>query len=132
MSIGALFKHKGYLGRPVVDPETMTIRGEVANTRDVVTFHGKTVEEASQAFRDSVDDYLAFCATLGVAPEKPFSGRFVIRTEPEIHRALTAIAQAEGRKLADITRRALRREVRKSLLNVSNGGTKTRVGPKPD
>jgi len=37
---------------------------------DVVTFQGKTLEEIVQAFHDSVDDYLAFCAEpLRVAAE---------------------------------------------------------------
>jgi predicted HicB family RNase H-like nuclease len=29
---------------------------------DVITFEGVTFAEARQAFRDSIDDYLAFCA----------------------------------------------------------------------
>ena len=52
--------YKGYVGQFNVDTETGLIRGMVINTRDVITFHGKTVEEAQQAFRDSVDDYLEF------------------------------------------------------------------------
>jgi len=43
----------------------------VINIRDVVTFEGETVEEVQQAFRDSVDDYLAFCAERNEEPEKP-------------------------------------------------------------
>lgn len=34
--------------------------GRVANIRDVVTFKGRFIEEALQAFKDSVDDYLEF------------------------------------------------------------------------
>ncbi len=30
--------------------------------KDVVTFQGQSVDEIVQAFRDSVDDYLEFCA----------------------------------------------------------------------
>ena len=59
--------YKRYVGQFNVDIETGLIRGMVINTRDVITFHGKTVEEAQQAFRDSVDDYLEFCASLGEA-----------------------------------------------------------------
>jgi predicted HicB family RNase H-like nuclease len=36
--------------------------GEVINISDVVTFEGSSADELTQAFRDSVDDYLAFCA----------------------------------------------------------------------
>ena len=50
--------YKGYVGQFNVDIETGLIRGMVINTRDVITFPQKAVEEAQQAFRDSVDDYL--------------------------------------------------------------------------
>jgi predicted HicB family RNase H-like nuclease len=43
-----------------------------------------------------VDDYLAFCAERGESPEKPFSGKFVVRLPAELHRK--AYIQA---KLAD-------------------------------
>ena len=43
-----------------------------------------------------MDDYLEFCAQRGEAPEKPFSGKFVMRLPPELHRK--AYIQA---KLAD-------------------------------
>lgn len=63
------FNYRGFVGAPKIDVEANVIRGRVDNTRDTITFFGKTVDEAAQAFRDSVDDYLAYCAELGVAPE---------------------------------------------------------------
>jgi len=45
----------------------------MAAIRDVVTFEGTTVAEIIQAFHDSVDDYLAFCAELGQEPDRPGS-----------------------------------------------------------
>lgn len=45
----------------------------------LLCFEGASVEEVQQAFRKSVDDYLAFCAERGESPEKPFSGKFVVR-----------------------------------------------------
>ncbi len=71
--------YKGYIGDLRVDLDAGVLRGKVINTRDTITFQGKTVEEARRAFRDSVDDYLEFCAATGDPPEKPFSGRFVVR-----------------------------------------------------
>ena len=53
-----------------------SIDGEVINIRDVVTFQGQSVDELRQALADSVEDYLAFCAERGEAPDQPFSGRF--------------------------------------------------------
>ena len=89
-------EYKGYIGKIEVDEEAGILYGEVINIRDVITFEGQSVEEAQRAFRESVDDYLAFCAERGESPEKPFSGKFVIRLPADLHRK--AYIQA---KLAD-------------------------------
>ena len=57
-----MMRHKGYIGHVVFDDEAVIFHGEVINTRDVITFQGTSVDELQQAFVDSVDDYLAFCA----------------------------------------------------------------------
>jgi len=64
-------KHKGYEGTVRFDEDADIFYGEVSNTRDVITFRGKSVEELRRAFRDSVEDYLAFCAERGEEPNGP-------------------------------------------------------------
>jgi predicted HicB family RNase H-like nuclease len=61
-------KYKGYAGLVQYDAEARLLHGEVLDLRDVVTFQGRSVEEVEKAFRDSVDDYLAFCAERAAAP----------------------------------------------------------------
>jgi predicted HicB family RNase H-like nuclease len=73
-----LMSYKGYTGSIEVDTEADILFGRVVGLRDVVTFQGGTVSEARRAFQDSVDDYLAFRAERGEAPEKPASNRFLI------------------------------------------------------
>lgn len=63
-------EHKGYLAEVDYDEETDTFHGEVVNLRDVITFEGDCVQDLKQAFCDSVEDYLAFCAARGEEPEK--------------------------------------------------------------
>jgi predicted HicB family RNase H-like nuclease len=63
----------------------------------VLTFEGETVKEAEQAFHDTFDDYLDWCAERGKEPEKPFSGKLVFRMPLEVHRA-AVIAAAQERK----------------------------------
>ena len=92
-------RHKGYLGRAEIDQDAGVIRGEVVNTTDTITFQGKTVEEAADAFRESVDDYLTFCQELGEPPEPPFSGTFLIHLAPEFHRDLSLQALTNGQSL---------------------------------
>jgi predicted HicB family RNase H-like nuclease len=62
----------------------------------VITFQGESVAEVTQAFHDSVDDYLEFCAGLGQSPEKPYSGQFVLRLDPKLHRDLAMFAEVMG------------------------------------
>lgn len=70
--------------------------GDVMDLRDMITFSGASVEELRQAFKQAVDDYIAYCESKSLTPEKPFSGRFVLRLEPSMHRE-AAIAAASAR-----------------------------------
>jgi predicted HicB family RNase H-like nuclease len=94
-----MMEYKGYIGKVEVDDEAEILHGEVINLRDVITFEGRTVEELRQAFQDSVDDYLAFCAERGEEPEKPFSGKFVVRMTPELHRKVYTKAKLADKSL---------------------------------
>jgi predicted HicB family RNase H-like nuclease len=88
--------YSGYQAVIEFDDEAEVFHGEVAGLRDVITFQGKSVAELKKAFRDSVDDYLAFCRSRGEEPEKPFSGQFIVRTAPQTHRLAVMAARAKG------------------------------------
>lgn len=62
-------EYHGYIGQVKYDEEAEIFHGEVVNTRDVITFQGKNVLEIKQAFQDSVQDYLEYCAKLGQQPQ---------------------------------------------------------------
>jgi predicted HicB family RNase H-like nuclease len=94
-----MMEHKGYIGKVEFDDEAGIFHGEVINTRDVITFQGESVAELSKAFRDSIDDYLAFCESRGEEPDKPFSGQFVARIPPELHRQVSIAASLKGKSL---------------------------------
>ncbi len=88
-----MMEYKGYIGVVEFDSEARIFHGEVVNTRDVITFQGSSVDEIDRAFRESVDDYLEWCAEEGTEPEKPYSGRFNLRLPPELHRRLAVSAR---------------------------------------
>lgn len=94
-----MLSYKGYHATLEIDTDNQVIYGLVQDMRGVIHFEGDTIPEAIQAFYDSVDDYLAFCEELGCAPEKPYSGRFSVRTSPEIHRCVSLVAASEGKSL---------------------------------
>jgi predicted HicB family RNase H-like nuclease len=79
-------EYKGYMGIVEYDDDAKLFHGDVINTRDVITFQGTTVKEIERAFKDSVDDYLAWCSEEGTEPERPYSGRFNLRLPPELHK----------------------------------------------
>ena len=81
-----MIEYKGYIGVFEFDPEIDAFHGSVINTNDVITFYGKSIAELRKEMRTSVDEYLAFCQEEGRSPEKPFSGKLLIRTNPELHR----------------------------------------------
>ncbi len=94
-----MLTYKGYTAQIEVDTEAALLHGRVLDIKDVVTFKGKTVEELRQAFEDSVDDYLEFCAELGEEPDKPFSGKLPFRTSPEHHRKIFLAATQAGKSI---------------------------------
>lgn len=94
-----MLDYKGYKGHVEFDPAARIFHGEVLNTRDVITFQGTSVAELEQALRESVDDYLEFCAERGEEPDKPFTGRLMVRLAPELHRELYVEARGEGKSL---------------------------------
>lgn len=94
-----MMEYKGYVGKVEIDDDAGILYGEVINVRDVITFEGTTVDEIHQAFRESVDDYLDFCAQRGESPEKPFSGKFVVRLPAELHRKAYIQAKLEDKSL---------------------------------
>lgn len=92
-------EHRGYTATVEFDAGDGILVGRVIGVNDVITFHGTTVKQVVSAFHESVDDYLAACAKLGQSPDKPASGKFIVRAAPLTHRAALAMATAEGKSL---------------------------------
>ena len=78
-----MMHYKGYEAVIEFDEEADIFHGEVINLRDVITFQGSSAMELKQAFANSIEDYLAFCAERGEEPDKPFSGQFVVRSRTD-------------------------------------------------
>src|SRR5271168_2166803 len=94
-----MMEYKGYVGKVEFDDEAEIFHGEVIDTRDVITFQGRSVDELKTAFQESIDDYLALCKQRGEEPNKPFSGQFVTRIPPELHRQVNLAASISGKSL---------------------------------
>lgn len=94
-----MMRYKDYLARVEYDDESNIFHGEVINTRDVITFQGKSVEGLKKAFEDSVEDYFAFCKERGEEPDKPFVGRLTVRLSPDQHKKVIIAAEKSGKNI---------------------------------
>ena len=94
-----MLNYKGYSGQINYDGEARIFHGEVIDTRDIITFQGKSVDEIEMAFRESIDDYLGFCNERGEQPDKPFSGKFILRMSPKLHHKIYLKASRSGKSL---------------------------------
>ncbi len=133
-------EYKGYTGIPFIDEESESLYGHVIGLRDVITFQGETIAELAQSFRDSVDEYLDFCESLGRSPERPFSGRFMLRIRPELHRTLATKAEVQRVSLNSLIESFLERAAtqeesgpaRSTTLSLANrpGWSRRKTPPK--
>jgi predicted HicB family RNase H-like nuclease len=94
-----MLKHNGYVGQVQFDSDADIFYGEIIGIRDVITFQGRTVDEIKQAMIDSVEDYLDMCRKHDKEPEKPFSGKLIVRLESELHRKVACAALKEGKSI---------------------------------
>jgi predicted HicB family RNase H-like nuclease len=76
--------HGGYTARIEFDERDGIFVGRVLGLRSIISFHGETVAELRREFAVAVDDYLRDCNEQGLAPEKPASGRLLLRVPPEV------------------------------------------------
>ncbi|MFP4127962.1 MAG: type II toxin-antitoxin system HicB family antitoxin [Desulfonatronovibrio sp.] len=107
-----MMEYKGYFARVDFDDEANIFHGQVINLRDVITFEGESVDELRKAFIDSVEGYLEFCAERGEDPEKPYSGKFLVRVGPELHKTLAIQARKNSTSLNTWVTEALNRTVK--------------------
>ena len=92
-------RYKGYAARIEYDARDDIFVGRVLGMRDIISFHASSVPELHEAFRGALVDYLADCAEQGIAPEKPASGKVMLRIRPEVHAAASVAARAAGKSL---------------------------------
>lgn len=91
--------HLGFTARVEYDERDGIFAGRILGIRAIISFHGDTVARLRRAFEGAVKDYLADCEEQGLRPEKPASGKILLRVPPEVHGAALVAAQASGKSL---------------------------------
>jgi predicted HicB family RNase H-like nuclease len=90
-----MLEYRGYAGIVEFDPDLDLFAGHVIDLRDTIYFEGRSVTELKTSLWRAVDTYLEMCAEDGRDPDRPYSGKFVVRVPSELHRALAAAAASE-------------------------------------
>ena len=101
--------YRRYRARVEFDAEDGLFFGRIAGIRDGVGFHADSVPALVEAFHQAVDDYIETCASLGKTPERPFSGKLMLRLDPVVHAKSVEAAELAGKSLNQWTEDVLRR-----------------------
>lgn len=107
MNHDAVLQYKGYWARIEYSAEDRLLYGKIEGIADLISFESESAGEIESAFHDAVDDYLAFCAEQGKAPDKPYKGSFNVRIPPELHRRAAREASRRGLSLNQYVEEAL-------------------------
>lgn len=100
--------YKGFAAAVEFDADDLILVGRIAGINDVVGFHGESPQELLAAFHEAVDDYIETCARAGKAPEKSYSGKVMLRVDPDLHAQIALAAQLAGKSINQLGEEALR------------------------
>ena len=64
-------EYRGYIGRFIYNEDREIFEGHVENIRDIVIFHGKSMDSLYFAFKDAIQEYIDWCRKMGREPNKP-------------------------------------------------------------
>jgi len=105
--------YKGYTTSMVFDAQDKIIVGRILDVDDIISFHAESVAEFESNFHAVIEVYLAASKELNSAPEKPASGKVMLRIAPEIHAAALKAAARSGTSLNKWAEGALGKAARK-------------------
>lgn len=102
-------KYKGYYGSVEYDEEDQCLTGKVLGMKKgCIIYEGESVQELIEDFKKGIDHYLEVCQEQGIEPEKPYSGKLILRLTPLLHREAAECAAANGVSLNEFIVRAIR------------------------
>lgn len=84
--MNSMMEYKGYHASVEYDAEDNIFVGEVFGITDSLNFHGMSVTELNEMFKQCIDNYLDMCNKIGKNPDKEFKGTFNVRIPPEMHK----------------------------------------------
>ena len=107
--------YKGYLGSVAFSEKDQVFFGKIEGINGLVNFEGESVKELTNSFHEAVDDYLAYCESEGIVPDKSYSGMLNVRLTPVIHRQIAILAIQSGLTINGFIRKALEDKINTEL-----------------
>jgi predicted HicB family RNase H-like nuclease len=92
-------RYRDYIATIEADEDGGFFHGEVINTRAVLTFQGKSLDELKHEFAETIADYEEWCKQRGKEPERPYSGSLTLRMPPDLHRRVAEAAARSGKSI---------------------------------
>lgn len=101
-------RYKGYSGTVEYDESVGYLVGKVLGLKKaLILYEGGTIEELKKDFEEAVDDYLQTCNKEGITPEKPYSGKLILRITSQLHGEAAEKAATLGISLNEFISRAI-------------------------
>ncbi len=100
--------YRGYTATVEYDGDDEILVGRVLGIRDIIDCEGESVVELEKDFHAAIDSYLKACKILEKKPNKPCSGKLLLRLPPEVHAGLVHVAETTGRSANQLVVDAVR------------------------
>ena len=97
--MGNAIKYRGYAARIDYDAADRIFVGRVLGMSEQLAFHGAGVDELHADFEFAIDHYLEECKKEGRSPERPASGKLLLRLPPDVHATAMIAAASAGKSL---------------------------------
>ena len=85
--------YKNYIGCVFFSEEDGVFYGKISGISDSISFEGESVKELTEDFRNAVDEYLEFCASMGKQPEESV---YSINISRDLHNIVSSYVNEKG------------------------------------
>lgn len=92
-----ILRYKGYTAAIKFDADDGILVGIVLGIKDIIDFHGESVESIQKEFKVSIDEYIKACRKLGREPNKPRQGKIILTLPVEIEAGLEQVIEETGK-----------------------------------
>lgn len=91
--------YKGFTAKVEYSAADELFVGRVLGIKDIIGFHGETVEELKAEMKGMIDFHIEVCKKSGEKLKKSYSGKVFLRLPSELHARIAETAEASGKSI---------------------------------